>query len=211
MARRTSFSRLSLWEAKSSYSNKCYTFLKKFRTGNQRRHLKLDVTVRAAYHRSHAHFLPSTAGLKDGSIMDVDVHGDHAVCDVVTQTDFGLFGSETVAPNTATLSFIIQKGPLVTNFEMHSIRLPFFGYQHNRCPMCKEYLIDCHYSAANICDSIRSTAIINHHISIPENSHCCSTHLDADNFKLSALDSIRKCYENTCLIKINDRCKYSKT
>ena len=134
------------------------------------------------------------------------MHGDHVVCDVATQTDFDLFDPETAAPATATPSSIIKKGLLVTNFETDSIRLPFFriSNSYNRCPICKKYFIDCHYSATNICDSIRATALINHHIFIPENSRCCSTHLDADNFKLSALDSIRKCYENTCSIKINE-------
>ena len=123
----TSFSRLSLWETKSNYSNECCTCLKKFRSGDRRRHLKLDVTFCAACHRSHAHFLSATSGLEDGSIMDVDMHGDHVVCDVATQTDFDLFGPETAIPATAMPSSMIKKEPLVTNFETDSIRLPFFS------------------------------------------------------------------------------------
>ena len=68
----------------------------------------------------------------------------------------------------------------------------------------QKYFINSHYSATGICDSICATTLINHHIFISENSRCCSIQLDADNFKLSALDSIRKCCENTCLIKINE-------
>ena len=99
IARSISFPRLSLWETKSSnYSNKCYIRLKKFRSGDRRRHLKLDVTVCAACHRSHAHFLSATSGLEYGSIMDVDMHGGHVVCDVATRTDFDLFSPETAAP-----------------------------------------------------------------------------------------------------------------
>ena len=206
MTASTSFSRLSLWETKSNYSNERYTCLKTFRSGDRRRHLKLDVTVCAACHRSHVHFLSVTSGLEDGSIMDVDMHGDHVVCDVATQTEFDLFGPETAIPATAMPSSMIKKEPLATNFETDSIRLPFFriSNSHNRCPICKKYFIDCHYSATNICDSIRATSLINHRIFIPENSRCCSTHLDADGFNLSALHSIKKYYENTCSIKINE-------
>ena len=196
MASSTSFSHPSLGETKSNYSNECYTRLKRFRSGDRHRHLKLDITVCTACHRSHVHFLSVTAGLEDGSIMDMGIHGDHVVCSIATQMDFDLFGSETVAADTATPPSIIKKESLVTNFETDSIHLPFFriSNSHNRCPICKKYFIDCHYSATNtfICDSILATALINHHIFIPENSRCCSTHLDVDNFKLSG------CSESSC-------------
>ena len=118
--------------------------MKKFRSDNRRRrHLKLDVIVCVACHRTHAHFLSATFGLEDGSIMDVDIHGDHVVCDAATQTDFDLFDSETTALATAMPSSIIKKGLLVTNFETDSIRLPFFriSNSHNRCPTCKKFLL----------------------------------------------------------------------
>ena len=83
--------------------------MKKFRSDDRCRHLKLDVTVCAACHRSHAQFLSATSGLEDGSIMDVDMHSDHVVCDVAMQTDFDLFGTETAAPATSMLSSIIKK------------------------------------------------------------------------------------------------------
>ena len=80
--------------------------------------------------------------------MDVDMHGDHVVCDGATQTDFDLFDSETVAPDTATPLSVIRKGLLGTNFEKDSVRLPFFriSNSHSQCPMRKTYLSS-HYSA----------------------------------------------------------------
>ena len=64
--------------------------------------------------------------------------------------------------------------------------------------------MDSSYTSKKICDFVRATAFINHHIFIPENSHCCSNHIGATDLKSSALDSIRKCYEKSCLIKINE-------
>ena len=63
--------------------------------------------------------------------------------------------------------------------------------------------MDSSYASKKICDPIRAAAFINHHIFILENSHCCSSHIGATDLKSSALDSIRKCYEKSCLIKIN--------
>ena len=67
-----------------------------------------------------------------------------------------------------------------------------------------KYFVDSSYAFKKICDSIRVAAFINHHIFIPKNSHCCSNHIVDTDLKSSALDSIRKCYEKSCLIKINE-------
>ncbi|CAF4095453.1 unnamed protein product [Rotaria sordida] len=206
MATSASFSCRLFWETNSHNSDACYTCSKKFRSGERKRHLELDVTVCAACHRSHAHFLSSTSDLEDGSVMHVDIHNDHVVSDVATQTDFDFFGQGTSSLATTTPPSIIEQESVATAFDIDTIRLPFFRISKSsaRCFVCPKYFVDSSYASTKICDSIRATAFINHHIFIPENSHCCSNHIDATDLKSSAYDSIRKCYDKTCLIKIND-------
>ena len=73
MASDTSFSRRLFWEANSRHSATCYTCSKKFRSDERHRHLEIDVSVCAACHRSHAHFLSSRSYLEDDSVTDVDI------------------------------------------------------------------------------------------------------------------------------------------
>ena len=73
MASNTSFSRRLFWEANSRHSDTCYTCSKRFRSDERRRHLEIDVSVCAACHRTHAHFLSSRFDLEDDSVMDIDI------------------------------------------------------------------------------------------------------------------------------------------
>jgi len=203
MADSTSFSRHLFWETNV---DACHTCSKKFRSGDRHRHIELNVTVCAACHQRHVRSMCANSDLKDNSIMDVDMVNDHEVLDVATQTDFDFVGQEATFPVTVARSSIMKSGSVSTELGVDTIRLPFFriSKSSNRCPVCSKYFIDSNHSCTKICDSIRATALINHHIFIPENSRCCSTHLDVTDFKLSAFDLIKKNYDKTCLIKINE-------
>ena len=206
MASDTSFSRRLFWEANPRHSVTCYTCSKKFRSGERSRHLEIDVSVCAACHRSHAHFLSSRSDLEDDSVMDFDIYNNRVVTDVAVQTDFDFFDQETSILATTTPSHTINQESVATDFDSDTIRLPFLRVSKSstRCFICPKYFVDSSFASKKICDSIRAIAFINHHIFIPENSHCCSNHISATDLKSSALDLIRKYYEKSCLIKINE-------
>ena len=206
MASDTSFSRRLFWEANSRHSATCYTCSKKFRFGERRRHLEIDVSTCAACHRSHAHFLSSRSDLEDESVMNVDIYNNRVVSDVAVQTDFDFFDQETSILATTTPSHTIYQESVATDFDSDTIRLPFLRVlkSSTRCFIFPKYFVDSSYASKKTCYSIRATVFINHHIFIPENSHCCSNHIGATDLTSSALDSIRKCYEKACLIKINE-------
>jgi hypothetical protein len=186
----------------------CHTCSRKFRSGDRHRYIEVNVTVTvcAACHQRHVRSLCANSDSKDNSVMDMDMVKDRVVFDVTTQTDFDFVGQEAIFPVTATPSSIMESGSVSTESGVDTIRLPFFriSKSSNRCPICSKYFIESNHSCRKICDSVRSSSLINHHIFIPENSRCCSTHLDVTDFKLSAFDLIKKNYDKTCLIKINE-------
>ena len=119
---------------------------------------------------------------------------DHLVLDVATQTDFDFVDGETIIPAMVTTSSNIKNGSVSTELDVRTVHLPFFRIPKscNGCSICAKYFINSDYSSTKIRDSIRATTLINHHIFYPENSRCCSHHLDVTDFKSPAIDLIKK-------------------
>ena len=197
------FCRRSFWE---NNGGECFTCSKKFRSGDRRRVLELNVIVCAACHQSHIRFQSASADLSETSIMDIDMINDHLVLDVATQTDFDFVHGEAIIPAMVTTSSNIKNSSISTELDARTVHLPFFRIPKscNRCSICGKYFINSDYSSTKIRDSIRATTLINHHVFVPENSRCCSRHLDVTDFRPPAIDSIKKKYDPTCLIKINE-------
>ena len=138
MSSNTSFSRRLFWEADSRHSTTCYKCSKKFRSGERRRHLEIDVSLCIACHRSHAHFLSSRPDLEDDSVVDVNIYNNRIVSDVAVQTDFDFFDQETSILTTTTPSHTINQESVASDFDSDTIRLPFLRVSKSstRCFIC---------------------------------------------------------------------------
>ncbi|CAF3854928.1 unnamed protein product [Rotaria sp. Silwood1] len=109
-----------------------------------------------------------------------------------------VFSTNLHIPNVRT-----SAGPIIANRSTDfSIELPFFrlAKSNKNCAVCDAAFDVKRNRSIEIDSSVRSYALLEHHIYIQNQSRCCSKHISNGSFKMESIETIKKNKSNQCTI-----------